>query len=982
MGIELWALFAVALTYLGALFLIAYATDAGWLPRAFVDHPAVYALSLGVYATSWTYYGSVGLASSSGFAFLTIYLGLTAAFLLGPYLLQPILRLCRDYQLASIADLLAFRYGGRATGFIVTVFMLIGILPYISLQIHAVAASTRVLTREAAPAQLALLFCVLITIFAVLFGARHLTPRERHAGLVAAIAFESAIKLVALLAAGGFAVTQVFGGIDGLNQWLEANPEEISALYAPVGTPLWSSLLLLSFCAAFLLPRQYHMTFVENERPASLKTAYWLFPLYLLLLNLPILPILWAGKFLALPSAPDFHVLGMLTPDDRAIALLIYVGGLSAASAMIIVTTLALSYMCLNHLFLPVSIGAIGPDANLYQRILWSKRILIAGIIAAGYGFYLVIELHEGLASLGLISFVAAVQLLPGVLGLLFWTRATQAGFITGLLAGAAVWFILLVMPLLTDSASIGSVQRLIASLGFADTDVWSLSTFCSLVCNCAAFILVSMSTRLSAEERDAAAACTSDSIRPLTGLVTVPTVAEYTRQLASLLGREAADQEIQRALAVLNLQPGDLKAYEMRLLHEQLERNLSGLLGPTLARLTLRGNLNLADQADHALTESLRAMELRLESSREQMRGVTKQLDDMRRYLRDVLQRLPIGVCSLGPGGEVLIWNSAMEEISGISSAAARRGMVAELRAPWCDLISQFLASDQGQMLRQQADLGDSVKIINFHKTSIAVAPGWGTAGSGVVLLVEDRTSLETLESELAHSERLASIGRLAAGVAHEIGNPLTGIASIAQNLQFESALDALPETSDDLLGQVERIDTIVKSLLTFARSGAPIGAMRERVDLRASIDQALQLVRLREDAQKISFNIDFEQSLPVVADAGQMVQIFVNLLNNACDVTDPGGQIDIIGAQTGNQVQVRVRDRGCGVPASQQSTVFEPFFTTKPVGQGTGLGLALVYSLVTDHGGRISIDPSIARGSCFEVLLPLAPSTSGAAA
>jgi Na+/proline symporter/signal transduction histidine kinase len=978
-GIELWTLFAVALTYLGALFLIAYATDAGWLPRSLVDHPAVYALSLGVYATSWTYYGSVGLASSSGFAFLTIYLGVTAAFLLGPYLLQPILRLCRDYQLASIADLLAFRFGGRATGFVVTIFMLIGILPYISLQIHAVAASTRVLTSEAAPAQLALLFCVLITIFAVLFGARHLTPRERHAGLVAAIAFESAIKLIALLVAGWFAVNQVFGGFDGISRWLADNPEEVSTLYAPVGTPLWSSLLLLSFCAAFLLPRQYHMTFVENERPASLKTAYWLFPLYLLLLNLPILPILWAGKYLSLPLAPDFHVLGML--NDKAIALLIYVGGLSAASAMIIVTTLALSYMCLNHLFLPVSIGAIGPDTNLYQRILWGKRVLIAGIIAAGYAFYLVIEVHEGLASLGLISFVAAVQLLPGVLGLLFWTRATQAGFITGLLAGAAVWFILLVMPLLTDSASISSVQRLIASLGFADTDVWSLSTFCSLVCNCTAFILVSMLTRLSTEERDAAVACTSDSMRPLTGLVTVPTVAEYTRQLASLLGREVADQEIQRALMVLKLQPGELKAYEMRLLHEQLERNLSGLLGPTLARLTLRGNLNLADQADHALTESLRAMELRLETSREQMRGVTKQLDDMRRYLRDVLQRLPIGVCSLGPGGEVLIWNAALEEISAIASVAARRGSVAELPAPWCDLISEFLASDRDQSLRQQADLGDAIKIINFHKSSIAVAPGW-SAGGGVVLLVEDRTSLETLESELAHSERLASIGRLAAGVAHEIGNPLTGIASIAQNLQYESALDALPETSDDILGQVERIDTIVKSLLTFARSGAPIGALRERIDLRDSLDQALQLVRLREDAQQIIFNVEIDQSLPVAADAGQMVQIFVNLLNNACDVTAPGGQIDVFGSRQANQVQVRVQDRGCGIPAQQQSTVFEPFFTTKPVGQGTGLGLALVYSLVTDHGGRITIDPTVTSGTCFELLLPLAGDADGVAA
>lgn len=191
MGIDFWWLFAIALAYLGLLFLIAFCADRGYLPKALTNHPIVYTLSLGVYATSWTYYGSVGLADTSGYAFLTIYLGVTAAFLLGPYLLKPIMRLCRDYQLTSIADLMAFRYGGRGTGLIVTLFLLLGILPYISLQIRAVTESIQVISRQAPPEFLALLFCALITVFAILFGARHLSPREKHQGLVVAIAFES-----------------------------------------------------------------------------------------------------------------------------------------------------------------------------------------------------------------------------------------------------------------------------------------------------------------------------------------------------------------------------------------------------------------------------------------------------------------------------------------------------------------------------------------------------------------------------------------------------------------------------------------------------------------------------------------------------------------------------------------------------------------------------------------------------------------------
>ena len=209
MGIELGWLFAIALAYLACLFLIAWCTDSGLIPTRIVKHPLVYSLSLGVYATSWTYYGSVGLADTSGYAFVTIYLGVTGAFLLGPYLLRPILRLCREYQLTSIADLLAFRYGGRATGLVVTLFMLVGILPYISLQIRAVTESIQVLSRQVPPSLLALIFCVVITVFAILFGARHLTPREKHHGLVVAIAFESAVKLIALLLAGIFVVTQV-----------------------------------------------------------------------------------------------------------------------------------------------------------------------------------------------------------------------------------------------------------------------------------------------------------------------------------------------------------------------------------------------------------------------------------------------------------------------------------------------------------------------------------------------------------------------------------------------------------------------------------------------------------------------------------------------------------------------------------------------------------------------------------------------------
>jgi len=971
-GIELWWLFAIALAYLGLLFLIAYSADSGLLPRSLVSHPWVYALSLGVYATSWTYYGSVGLADRSGFAFLTIYLGLTGAFLLGPYLLKPILRLCRDYQLTSIADLLAFRYGGRGTGLIVTVFMLVGILPYISLQIRAVTESVQVLSRQAPPDLLALIFCVLITVFAILFGARHLTPREKHHGLVVAIAFESAVKLIALVVAGVFVVTQVFDSPAAMGQWVDDNPAALGSLYAPSRTGLWSTLLLLSFCAAFLLPRQYHMTFVENENPRHLNTAYWLFPLYLLILNLPIIPILFAGRHLSLGIQPDFYVLGItLTLGKQWLAVLVFVGGLSAASAMMIVTTLALSYMCLNHLLLPASLSGNQPT-DFYRRLLWSKRIIIALIIAAGYGFYIVIELNEGLASLGLISFVAAAQLLPGVIGLLFWPRATRVGFLGGLLGGAIVWFLLLIWPLLYGETAV--LQYLPGG-----TDIWTLSTFCSLTVNGVLFVIGSLCSQPTSDEVMASAAASAESGFALGGLSTARSALHYRYAMQQVLGNKVAAQELDRALEETGMDSSETRPAELRLLHEQLERNLSGLVGPTLARAILRhDHRGRAGDADD--DASARLLELRLEASREQMRGVTKQLDDLRRYLRDVLRELPLGACSIAADGTIYLWNSAMQTLTGISERQARDTRLEDLPSPWNSLLAKFAESDENHQFRCQVAAGEKTVTVNLRKADIGTPASSDDALAGQVILMEDRSSIDTLEAELAHSERLASVGRLAAGVAHEIGNPLTGIASLAQNLHFDA--DNLPagqpirEGADDILHQVDRINGIVRSLLTFSHADNVASASRETVFVANNVKEALRLVRLAPQMQHFTFDISIPEDARIIGDANQLMQVFVNLLNNACDASAPNGTITVRGERQGDQLMVAISDQGSGIEAADREQIFEPFFTTKPVGQGTGLGLSLVYSIISRHGGRVRLDDEYTDGTRIIVTLPLSDS------
>ena len=408
-------------------------------------------------------------------------------------------------------------------------------------------------------------------------------------------------------------------------------------------------------------------------------------------------------------------------------------------------------------------------------------------------------------------------------------------------------------------------------------------------------YVVGSLLTPLSTEESEAAHACVSDTVRPLSGLVNARSTTDYIAQLEQILGKEAAEQEVRRAVGELGLDDERMRSVDLRLLHERLERNLSGLLGPTVARLTLRGHLELDQPAHLALTETLRAMEVRLETSSAQMRGMTRELDDLRRYLRSVLHELPLGVCSFGPDGGILIWNQAMQVISGIDDRVARQSKLRELPPPWNQLLADFAESNKDHLFKQQIDLDTGSKSFNFHKSLVTTQVGSTGPAAGQVILVEDRTNIDLLESELTHSERLASIGRLAAGVAHEIGNPLTGIASIAQNQGVQSA--SQKEDFEDILLQVKRINEIVTSLLAFARN-EPMGLEdHENIELNACVRQAIQLVSLSEVAKQVQFEVQFDTSLWVSGSERQIVQIFVNLLDNACNVTDAGGTVEVKG-------------------------------------------------------------------------------------
>jgi PAS domain S-box-containing protein len=974
MTFELWILFLAGVIYLLILFMIAYAAERGVIKSSVARHPLTYVLSLGVYATSWSYYGSVGFAQTQGFNFLTIYLGVTLAFALTPVLLMPILRLTREYQLTSLADLLAFRYRNQVTGVLVTVFMLVGILPYISLQILAVTASMRALTQGATPSVLAFGFCVTLIVFAILFGARHASVREKHEGLVVAIAFESAVKLLALGVVGAFAVFGLFGGFNGMEQWVARNPEALAALYRPIQHGSWLTLMLLAFAAAFLLPRQFHMTFTENIEPRTLRYAAWGFPLFLLLINLPIVPVLWAGLAFQAGTNPDYYVLGItLQSGSGWLAIVAFLGGVSAASAMMIVETLALAAMCLNHLVLPMSFSA--RDAaydNLYQRLLWWRRFLIVVIILAGYGFYLLLEINQGLVQLGLISFVAVAQFLPGIVGLLFWPRATRAGFIGGLVGGGLVWTFTLLVPLLEHSGITHTGFNLQDWLGGAGENSIVFGTFWSLAINSLLFVGLSVRTRLTAEEMEAARACAREALPPR-GVVEAASPQQFREQLARVVGERTAEREVLQALTDLELTDTESRPTQLRRLRERIERNLSGLIGPLLARMVVNDRLRLDKGSRLALTDTVRYLEEHLEDSRSRLQGLAAELDALRRYHRQILQELPLAVCSLGPDREVVVWNYAMERVSGVSGNETGGVDIGQLPEPWGALLRGFIDTEEQHLYKLQVNIRGRPRWFNLHKAAIEDPSPLARVPSGMVILVEDLTERQTLESELAHTERLASIGRLAAGVAHEIGNPLTGIASLAQNLRDENDPQVVEESIELIQQQIRRIADIVQSLVTFAHGGVPSERAVAPVALAACVEEAVRLVRLSRAGKEIGFANECDPDLVVHGDHSRMVQLFVNLFSNACDASRPGDTVEVVSAlEAGGFVRIEVRDKGSGIPEAFRERVFEPFFTTKQPGEGTGLGLPLVYNIVSDHGGTISVESAAGVGTVMVVRLP----------
>jgi Na+/proline symporter/nitrogen-specific signal transduction histidine kinase len=712
-----WLIVAVSFAYLGVLFAIAYygdkRADQG---RSIIAHPTIYALSLAVYCTTWTFYGSVGRAASAGIGFLPVYLGPTLMVALWWLVMTKMVRISKINRITSIADFVASRYGkSQLLGGIVTVIAVVGVVPYLSLQLKAVSNSFTILLHypEIVMPQRAatlpvigdttLYIALILAAFTIVFGTRHLDATERHEGMVAAIAFESVVKLVAFLAVGLFVTFGMYGGFADIFDRAAAVPKLTALLTvgADASFSSWASLTLLSMLSVMFLPRQFQVGVVENVNEDHLRRAIWQFPLYLLLINVFVLPIALGG-LLHFPGGTvdaDTFVLTLpMARQQEALALLVFIGGLSAGTGMIIVEVIALSTMVCNDLVMPFLLrrrwAQLQQREDLSGLLLGIRRAAIVIILVLGYIYFRAAGEAYALVGIGLISFAAVAQFAPVIFGGMFWKSGTRNGAIAALGAGFLVWAYTLLLPSFARSGWLPisfleqgpfgiELLRPLQLFGLAGLDQISHCMFWSMLVNIGFYVGVSLAGRPDAAETSQATLFV-DVLRhgaPGSGSQFWRGSAHVDDLLALVgrfLGRERARQAFAAYARQRNAASVEVLEADAGLVHFA-ETQLAGAIGSASARvmvasvvkeepLGLDEVMNILDEASQvrAYSRQLEQKQRELEAATRELREANERLKELDRlkddFMSSVTHELRTPLTSIRAFSEILLDNPDME--------------------------------------------------------------------------------------------------------------------------------------------------------------------------------------------------------------------------------------------------------------------------------------------------------------------------------
>ena len=1016
-----------ALVYLCLLFAIAHWGDtAGRRLMRGRARSTIYALALGVYCTSWTFYGSVGLATRSGLDFLAIYIGPILVIGVAYPFVARIVRIAKAQNITSVADFVAARYGkSESVAALVCVVALVGSVPYIALQLKAVASSLAVfLAAEGVSVELgvpvfgdlALVVALVLAGFAVAFGTRHADATEHQNGLVLAIAVESIIKVAAFLLVGIFVVYVVFSGFSDIAERIRRTGPVQDLLGPTSSTINYLTLIILSAGASLLLPRQFHMTVVENRAPAELRRAAWLFPVYLVVINVFVVPIALAGLHL-LPTDADRDMTVLALPLQSGawlVALFTFVGGLSAATAMVIVDTVAVSVMVANHLVLPLvlrrnAFAATNQEGgelrNLGTFVLVIRRVAIVAVTLAGYAFYRVAGDYE-LASIGLLSFAAVAQIGPAFVGGLVWRRGTEAGATSGLAIGFAIWCYTLLLPVLVNGTDWEGVLQDgpfgIAALNptsILGTDLPRLThgVLWSLALNIAAYILVSLVRPAGALERIQASAFVGENAMPISPALRLLRANISIDELKTAVGRFLGHDRTRRSFAGFARSRGlslDGRAEADIHLLRYAEHLLASVIGAGSSRLALsltlrrrnlstKAALRLLDEASAAMMHNRDLLQHALDHAQQ---GITVLDADLRLLCWNQafvdLYAFPPELLRIGVGLEEIIRVNAERGTYGSGEphdllATRLHSMLHDQRPVRVPLSSGRVISVRSNPLPAGGLIATYTDVTDLVQEEAARERETETLEARVQERTEELTRLneELLRATREADEANASKTRFLAAASHDILQPLNAARLYAGSLIERSRTGSNAALAENIDASLEAVEEILTTLLDISRLDS--GALVPQWSPIPLDDTFRQLAREfepfgREKGIRLTF---VSTSLSVRSDRRLLRRLLQNLVSNAIKYTMTG-RVLVGVRRSGDGVRIEVWDSGIGIPPEHQRNVFREF-QRLPAGakaaRGLGLGLSIVERIGKALRAPVMLRSEIGRGSVFTVTLPV---------
>ncbi|MCP5014539.1 MAG: hybrid sensor histidine kinase/response regulator [Ketobacter sp.] len=1035
---SVWTLAGFALAYTCLLFGIAWYGDRrSALSQQALGSPWLYSLTLAVYCTSWTFFGAVGQAANFGWDFLPIYIGPMLVFIIGTPMLFKIIAISKQQGITSIADFLASRYGkSQPLAILITLVAIAGTIPYITLQLKAVTMAFDSLTpgintdwplQGDSPINSALAVALLMAMFAVLFGTRHIDANEHQNGLMLAIGFESIVKLLAFVIVGGFAVWWVFDGVDDLLVQVEQNAvlrERFSADFFDQG---FFTQTLLAMAAIICLPRQFHTTVVENRRSHDLNKARWIFPAYLLLFTLFVVPIAMAG-LLYLPeqsTQADRYILTLpIHFDQPGLALLSFLGGVSAATGMVIVSSVALSIMVCNELVIPIYLNRARRARELPRQITplvrKIRRISIFVILLLAYLLNDVFAQFGALASIGLLSFAAVIQFAPVLVGGLYWKQGHKRGAALGILSGFLVWLYCLLLPVVLPAPWVEFLQtkgllgfgilRPYALFGLEGLDPLSHGVFWSLAVNIFCYVYFSKTAHHATIDRNQAIL-----------FVDVPTHYE------SLLGRyHAAHIRVQNlqdiATRCLGPHSSELAFAQYAATHQIdldptlpatvdlfrfTEKMLARVMGASSARVLLGSMLSrhndksadavaMIDEAAELIQFNHQLLQTTIETISHGICVVDKHLNIVawnRTYIE--LFEYPDGLIQLGrPIADVYRYNARRDFYPGDN----------ENENEYDQVQRRVNLLKQGGPHRFERELPNGLHIEvrgnpmpggGFVTTFLDITESkmderaLRQMNESLEMMVKDRTQALSELNEALHKANEGKT-RFLAAAGHDLMQPLNAAhlftSSLQQrlqlknnNLQCEEELEILHHIDNSLHVAEHLINTLLDISRLDTGTIKPKPTPFNLHTLLTSLASEFNVIAAEKGLQLKWMDCN----IWVRSDDKLLRRILQNLLLNAVRYT-PSGRILLSCRRRPGYVDIQIWDTGVGIPADQIDLIFKEFHrirhknndgTLDSKGLGLGLAIAQRISQLLDH--PLSVRSIVGKGTVFSIRVPTAPAT-----